>query len=324
MWKKTIACLLAAALCCCGFAPAVAQETQPLSIVCTIFPIYDWVRQIIGDSADVNLTLLMDDGVDLHNFQPTVADMAVMQSADLLLYVGGESDAWVEDVLAQNPSLHAVALLAHADAKAEELVEGMEHDHDHDHEEEHDHDEDHDHDQELDEHVWLSLKRAQTLVGVLAQELSALRPEAAEQWTENAEAYCAQLRALDEAYQAAVSETENKTLLFADRFPFRYLAEDYGLTYFAAFSGCSAETEASFETMMFLVNKLKELQLPAVLTIEGSDGALAQTVISSAGSDAKILQMNSCQSVTRAQMDAGENYLSLMQGNLTVLKEALQ
>ncbi len=318
MWKKIIACLLAAVLCCYGFVPAMAQETQPLSIVCTIFPVYDWVRQIIGDSTDVNLTLLMDDGVDLHNFQPTVADIAVMQSADLLLYVGGESDEWVEDVLAQNPSLHTVALLAHADARAEELVEGMEHEHDHDHEEEHDHD------QELDEHVWLSLKRAQKLVGVLAQELSALRPEAAEQWTANAEAYCVQLRTLDEAYQEAVSETENKTLLFADRFPFRYLAEDYGLTYFAAFSGCSAETEASFETMMFLVNKLKELQLPAVLTIEGSDGALARTVISSAGSNARILQMNSCQSITRAQMDAGENYLSLMQDNLSVLKEALQ
>lgn len=333
--KKLLCCLLAVLLAGCGFAAARAEAPRPLSIVCSAFPAYDWVRQILGEDHDgVTLTLLMDDGADLHNYQPTVSDIADIQRCDLFVYVGGESDAWAENVLAAAPQVHTLALLDWVDTREEEIVEGMEHDHDdeadHDGEDGHDHDGEEGHDEhdhghgEPDEHVWLSLRRADTLVGVLARELSALRPEDALRWQQNAEAYQQKLRALDGQYQTTVAQAKNNTLLFADRFPFRYLAEDYGLSYYAAFAGCSAETEASFETVLFLVGKLRELQLPAVLTIEGSDGALARTVISNAGIDAEILQMNSCQSVTSAQVQSGVTYLSLMTENLAVLAAALQ
>ena len=322
--KKFFACLLAVLLAGCGLAAAraVAEGPRPLSIVCSTFPSYDWVRQILGEDADgVSLTLLLDDGADLHNYQPTVADIAAIQGCDLFVYVGGESDGWAESILAASPQTHTLALLDWVDTREEETVEGMEHD-DHDDDEEGD---DHDgHAHEQDEHVWLSLRRAETLVGVLARELGALRPEAALRWQKNADAYIRQLQALDEQYTAVTQQAANKTLLFADRFPFRYLAEDYGLSYYAAFSGCSAETEASFETVLFLVGKLRELQLPAVLTIENADGALARTVIANAGMDVPILEMNSCQSVTAAQLAAGKTYLALMEGNLAVLAQALE
>ncbi len=326
--KKFFACLLAVLLAGCGFSAvrAAAEGPRPLSIVCSTFPSYDWVRQILGEDADgVSLTLLLDDGADLHNYQPTVADIAAIQGCDLFVYVGGESDGWAESILAASPQTHTLALLDWVDTREEETVEGMEHDdhddHDHDDHDDHDHD-DHGHGQ--DEHVWLSLRRAERLVGVLARELGALRPEAALRWQKNADAYIRQLQALDEQYTAVTQRAANKTLLFADRFPFRYLAEDYGLSYYAAFSGCSAETEASFETVLFLVGKLRELQLPAVLTIENADGALARTVIANAGMDVPVLEMNSCQSVTAAQLAAGKTYLALMEGNLAVLAQALE
>lgn len=323
--KKFFACLLAVLLAGCGFSAvrAAAEAPRPLSIVCSTFPSYDWVRQILGNDADgVSLTLLVDDGADLHNYQPSVADIAAIQGCDLFVYVGGESDGWAKSILAASPQTHTLALLDWVDTRKEEIVEGMEHgdhdDHDHD-----DHD-DHDHFHGQDEHVWLSLRRAERLVGVLARELGALRPQAALRWQKNADAYIRQLQALDEQYTAVTRQAANKTLLFADRFPFRYLAEDYGLSYYAAFSGCSAETEASFETMLFLVSKLWELQLPAVLTIESSDGALARTVIANAGMEVPVLEMNSCQSVTAAQLAAGKTYLALMEGNLAVLAQALE
>ena len=321
--KKFLACLLAILLAGCGLSAvrAVAEGPRPLSIVCSTFPSYDWVRQILGEDADgVSLTLLLDDGADLHNYQPTVADIAAIQGCDLFVYVGGESDGWAESILAASPQTHTLALLDWVDTREEETVEGMEHD-DHDDEEGDDHD---GHAHEQDEHVWLSLRRAETLVSVLARELGALRPEASLRWQKNADAYIRQLQALDEQYTAVTQRAANKTLLFADRFPFRYLAEDYGLSYYAAFSGCSAETEASFETVLFLVGKLRELQLPAVLTIENADGALARTVIANAGMDVPVLEMNSCQSVTAAQLAAGKTYLALMEGNLAVLAQALE
>lgn len=321
--KKFFACLLAVLLAGCGLSAvrALAEGPRPLSIVCSTFPSYDWVRQILGEDADgVSLTLLLDDGADLHNYQPTVADIAAIQGCDLFVYVGGESDGWAESILAASPQTHTLALLDWVDTREEETVEGMEHD-DHDDEEGDDHD---GHAHEQDEHVWLSLRRAETLVGVLARELGALRPEAALRWQKNADAYIRQLQALDEQYTAVTQQAANKTLLFADRFPFRYLAEDYGLSYYAAFSGCSAETEASFETVLFLVGKLRELQLPAVLTIENADGALARTVIANAGMDVPVLEMNSCQSVTAAQLATGKTYLALMEGNLAVLAQALE
>ncbi len=480
-------------------------EEKKLSIVTTIFPIYDWVRQIVGGNDNVEITMLLDNGTDLHSYQPTVQDILKVSTADLFIYVGGESDEWVEDVLetAQNPDLVAINLVeAMGDAiKMEEIVEGMEHEHEHEHEEieledikdrslaefagewkslyplllagdldaycaymadtdgdddttketyiekysvnwncavneikiegdtitftdgngstcsaayayagfipvldedggvhtvryqfaansaeapkyvqfndhgykpgevehfhiyfgsdsfealsdfganpffvpagltvagiideltghdghDHDHhDHDHEEEEEADEHVWLSLRNAEALCKVIAEELSKIDPDSAGKYLSNLTAYEAQLIALDKAYEEAVNAAAYKTVLFGDRFPFRYLVDDYGLTYYAAFSGCSAESEASFQTIVFLAQKVDELGLPAVLTIEHPSTRIAQTVVStSQNKDAKILAMDSMQSITAEDVKQGAAYLSIMESNLAVLKDAL-
>lgn len=320
--KKIIAILMAC-LFVLSFTTAFAESEKTLSIVCTTFPQYDWVRQILGDRVnDVDLTLLLDNGIDLHNYQPTAGDIIRIARCDLFIYTGGESDGWVDDVLAtaQNPRMKIVNLLASVEAKEEETVEGMqEEDHDHDEHDEHAHDE-----IEYDEHVWLSLRNAETLIETIANTLCELDAANAPAYQENAANYIAQLSELDNQYKDVVANGQRTTILFADRFPFRYLADDYGLTYYAAFAGCSAETEASFETIAFLAQKVDELQLPAVLTIEGANHAIAETVVASTqAKNQVILTMNSIQSVTAKDAQNGESYLGIMADNLNVLKAAL-
>ena len=239
--KKIIAILMAC-LFVLSFTTAFAESEKTLSIVCTTFPQYDWVRQILGDRVnDVDLTLLLDNGIDLHNYQPTAGDIIRIARCDLFIYKGGESDGWVDDVLAtaQNPRMKIVNLLASVEAKEEETVEGMqEEDHDHDEHDEHAHDE-----IEYDEHVWLSLRNAETLIETIANTLCELDAANAPAYQENAANYIAQLSELDNQYKDVVANGQRTTILFADRFPFRYLEDDYGLTYYAAFAGCSAETE---------------------------------------------------------------------------------
>ena len=317
--KKFIAILMAC-LFVLSFTTAFAESEKTLSIVCTTVPQYDWVRQILGDRVnDVDLTLLLDNGIDLHNYQPTAGDIIRIARCDLFIYTGGESDGWVDDVLAtaQNPRMKIVNLLASVEAKEEETVEGMQ-------EEDHDHDE-HAHDEiEYDEHVWLSLRNAETLIETIANTLCELDAANAPAYQENSANYIAQLSELDNQYKDVVANGQRTTILFADRFPFRYLADDYGLTYYAAFAGCSAETEASFETIAFLAQKVDELQLPAVLTIEGANHAIAETVVASTqAKNQVILTMNSIQSVTAKDAQNGESYLGIMADNLNVLKEAL-
>ena len=308
-----------------AFTGVSFAEGDKLSIVTTIFPVYDWVREIVGDSENVEITLLLDSGVDLHSYQPTAQDVMKIATCDVFIYVGGESDEWVEDALntAVNRDMKVVNLMEAlgGDVREEELVEGMEEaGHEHEHEDEHEHEEE----IEYDEHVWLSLRNAQKLVKAIAQALGEADPEGADAWAANAEAYAEKLAALDEEYAAAVEAGAFRTLLFGDRFPFRYLADDYGLDYYAAFSGCSAESEASFETIVFLAGKVDELGLPAVLTIEGSDGRIAQTIVqSTASKDAEILKLNSMQATTAADAADGATYMGIMADNLDVLKSAL-
>ena len=331
--KKLLIFLLALSFMLFTALPAGMAEEKPLKIVTTIFPIYDWVRQIIGER-DADLTMLMDSGVDLHNFQPTAQDILTIAQCDLFIFVGGESDEWTEDVLntVQNESMTVINLLDALgdDVKEEEIVEGMEHEHDHDEEEDHDdheHDEDEDHEEhehEADEHVWLSLRNAEKLVKVIAETLAEIDAEKAEPYRANAESYIEKLQALDAQYAETVDAAAFKTLLFGDRFPFRYLADDYGLTYYAAFAGCSAETEASFQTILFLAQKLDELGLPAVLTIENPKTRIAETVVNATQKkNQKILSLNSMQGVTAQEVKDGAAYLSLMENNLIVLQDAL-
>ena len=303
---------------------AESAAEEKIKIVTTIFPEYDWVREILGDKADsAEITMLLDNGVDLHSYQPTADDIIRISDCDLFVYVGGESDEWVEGALksAANKDRKVIHLLdALGDSvKEEETVEGMQEEEEDHEEKEYDHEE-----KEYDEHVWLSLKNARTLVGAISAALQELDPDNKDTYAANAEAYGQKLSALDAEYQKAVSAGTYKTLLFGDRFPFRYLVDDYGLSYYAAFAGCSAESEASFETISFLVRKVDEGKLPCVLTIEGAQHKIAETVVqNTAGKNQKILTMDSMQSTTSQDVAGGTTYLSLMEKNLDVLKEAL-
>lgn len=339
--KKLISVLAAAAMmagCLCGCSAAKkADNNDKLKIVTTIFPEYDWVNNILGDNAsNADVTMLLDNGVDLHSFQPTAADVLKISECDLFIYVGGESDEWVEDVLkeATNKDIIAINLLEVLGDKVveEEIVEGMqaeeedEEDHDHEHEDE-DHEDEHEHHHdeiEYDEHVWLSLRNSAILVNSISEALQKIDPANAEAYKKNAQSYIEKLNALDKKYSEAVSAASYNTVLFGDRFPFRYLTDDYNIEYYAAFVGCSAESEASFETIIFLAGKVDELSLPAVLTIEGKDHSIAQTIVeNTATKDRKILTMDSMQSTTSEDVRNGASYLSIMESNLNVLKEAL-
>lgn len=317
---------------------AAESEGKKLKIVTTIFPEYDWVKQILGDHADeAEITMLLDNGVDLHSYQPTAEDIMKISNCDLFIYVGGESDEWVEGALSEavNKEMKVINLLdvLGDSVKEEEVVEGMEAE-EHEHEdgetqdgEEHEHEDGEAEEEgpEYDEHVWLSVKNAETLCDAIADALAEIDMEHAEDYQANAAAYHEKLAALDADYDAAVKEPGQKTVLFGDRFPFRYLVDDYGLSYYAAFVGCSAETEASFETITFLAGKVDELGLHSVLTIEKSDQKIAKTIIENTKEkNQQILTMDSMQSTTSGDVSGGADYLSIMENNLEVLKEALQ
>lgn len=319
--KKIIAALAAFALLLTGCTAGKTGNTgssEGIKVVAAIFPAYDWAVNLM-DGTGATPTLLMKNGVDMHSFQPTAADIVSLSDADLFIYVGGESDAWVEDALknARNEDMIALNMMdILADAvQHEEHIEGMESDHayEHDHEEE-----------EYDEHVWLSFTNAESVCAAISDALCRIDEEHAETYEANLAAYTDALEALDAEYKAAVSEAPLQTVLFGDRFPFLYLMEEYGLEYFAAFPGCSAETEASFATVSFLAGKVDELSLPAVLTIDGSDRKIARTIVqNTAAGDAEILTLDSMQSVTDEQIAGGVSYLSIMEENLSVLKKAL-
>ena len=335
--KKITALLLAlfmlvGALAGCG-KQNDTNQTDKLSIVTTIFPEYDWVREILGDKADnAEITMLLDNGVDLHSYQPTADDIVKISDCDLFIYVGGESDEWVEDALrnAANRNMKVINLLEVLgdSVKTEEIVEGMqEEEHEHEDAEEHEHEdaEEHEHEEEADEHVWLSLKNAKMLVRVISKALQELDPDSKDIYAANADAYVKKLSALDAEYQTAVDAASNKTILFGDRFPFRYLVDDYGLRYYAAFVGCSAETEAGFETISFLAKRVDEWKLPCVLTIEGAQHKIAETVVrNTTAKNQRVLTMDSMQSTTSKDVKNGTTYLSVMEKNLSVLKEALR
>ena len=322
IWIITlVSALLVSAFTGCGQTGNVTLNHTKYSIVCTIFPEYDWVREVLGDRAeDFELTLLLDNGVDLHNYQPTADDIARIAACDVFIYVGGESDKWIEDALKEtsNKNMRVINLLnSLGDAvKEEELIEGMEGEEaDHEGEEE----------TEYDEHVWLSLKNSEVLVNVIADEICMVDAENAVTYKNNAADYVSRLADLDTEYQEVTNQANVDTILFGDRFPFRYLADDYGLHYYAAFPGCSAETEASFETIAFLAGKADELKLSKILVPESSDRKIAQTIIASTNDkNQEILVMDSMQSVTTQDIADGTTYLSVMKNNLEVLKQALQ
>ena len=313
--KKLMTGVLAAFM-LAGCAPKQQQNTTKLKIVATTFPQYDWIREIIGkDNTNVDLQLLMKNGGDLHSYQPTAGDIANIADANLFVYVGGESDEWVDDALEEktNKDMKVVNMMQTLGDDIDEEEEGLEKE-----------SEDHDHEEiEYDEHVWLSLKRAQKIVKAIADELGELDSTNAKKYQENAEAYIAKLAALDKSYESTVNTVKNKTWIFADRMPFHYLAKDYGITTYAAFNGCSTETNASFNTIVSLAKYADELGIKHIMTIEGSDKKLAKAVIeNTTDKNQDILTLNSLQSVSQSDIDKGLTYYGAMEENLKVLAQS--
>jgi len=305
------------------------SKQKQIKIVTTIFPEYDWIKNIVGECKDnYQIDMLLDNGTDLHNYQPTASDILKIANADLFVYIGGESDGWVKDALKESLNKNLVTLnlmeMLKSQIKEEEVVEGMEKHHHHHHDEDaHEHDE-HETEIEYDEHVWLSLRNAQIVCSKIAESLAKIDPENSEVYKKNALSYNTKLDELDKDLSKSVEAAKNKTLLFGDRFPFRYLADDYGLKYFAAFTGCSAETEASFKTIHFLASKVDELNLSHICTIEKSSKKIAETIRSNTTKkDAVILELNSMQSITGQDAKNGASYLQIMHENIETLKQAL-
>ena len=314
-------------------AESKSEETKKLSIVTTIFPAYDWVKQVVGDNKNVEISFLIDKGVDLHSYQASAADIAKITDSDLFVYVGGESDDWAEDIIKENPNLKYINMVDSIGeaALAEELVEGMQDEEEHDHEgEEHAHEEgEHAHEEgehedgeeEIDEHVWLSIKNAETIVSAIEAKLAEIDPDNKAEYEKNANDYLAKLDELDKEYKDTLSSIQNKTIIVGDRFPFRYLVNEYGINYYAAFKGCDAGSEASFETVKFLANKMDELNMTDIFIIDGSKGDLAKTIVDNTkDKNAKVLVLDSMQS-TKSSDNA--SYLDIMKKNLEVLKEVL-
>lgn len=282
-----------------------------LTVITTVFPVCDWTRNITGDKC--NVIYLDESGTDMHSFEPTASDIAAIAQADVFIHIGGVSDEWVSGAVeaANNPDIVTLSLISVTDVLEEETTPGMQ-THEHDHETDI---------TEYDEHIWLSLKNAQTAVSAICDTLCTADEANSQTYKANAASYNEKLSELDKKFEAAVASAKRNTILVADRFPFRYMTEDYGIGYYAAFPGCSAESEASFETMTFLIEKTKELSLPCILVIENSDGKLAETIKNETGT--KVLTLNSCQSVKQEDIDNGLTYISAMESNLSTVTEAL-
>lgn len=303
----------------CGATSQGSSDSKKLKIVTTIFPEYDWVRNIVGEKENnIELTMLIDNGVDLHSYQPSTDDIVKISKCDIFIYVGGESDEWVDDALKQssNKDMTVIDLLDVLGdrVKEEEHKEGMQHEEEDEEEEE----------KETDEHVWLSLKNASALCEHICDKICDKDEANKDTYKANTKSYIQKLDKLDMQYKDAADNAKSKTLVFADRFPFRYMVDDYGLDYYAAFAGCSAECEASFETVIFLAKKVDELGLKNIFQIEGSKSNIAKTVKDNTKSkDQNIVTLDSLQSVTKKDVDGGVTYLGEMEKNLSVLRDAL-
>ena len=312
--KKTIAAVLllclALGLAACGESDTARERSAPVSIVTTVFPAYDFARQIAGDRAEVSL--LVPPGAESHSFEPTARDMIRVQECTLFFCNGGESEAWVDDLLAEQP-VETLRMLDCVDALEEEEKEGMQELHE-EHEQESE-------GPEYDEHVWTSPVNAERICTALCERLCALDPEGESLYRANLEHYREELRLLDAAFRKTVDDGMHRTVVFADRFPVRYFVEEYGLDYFAAFPGCADDTEPAARTVAFLIDRVREEKLPAVFYIEFSNEKMADVVCEDTG--CQKLLFHSCHNVSAAELENGVTYLQLMWGNVRALKEAL-
>lgn len=314
---KRLLPLLCALLLLTACGPAIPEESDRLQIVATVFPAYDFARAAAGERADV--TLLLPPGAESHSYEPTPADILRVQGCDLFIYLGGESDAWVDTILSavERPG-ESLRMIDCVDLLEEETVEGMQGGHDHEHE----HEEEHDHLGEvvgMDEHVWTAPQNAAAITRTIGERMAALDPENADAYLAGAENYAVELEALDRDFAAFFEGRADRTIVFGDRFPLLYFAEAYGLDYYAAFPGCGGQTEPSAATVAFLTEKVREEGLPAVWYIEFSNHLVAGSIAEAAG--AETAQFHTCHNVSKADLEAGATYLSLMRANLEALRE---
>lgn len=312
-WIGSAVLLVSAALMTgCGTKTEENSDSGKLKVVTTIFPAYDFTREVAGEEAEV--TMLLQPGTEAHTYEPTPKDIKAIQNCDVFIYTGGENDVWVEDILStmDTSDVVQIRMVDCVDTLETAELEGAE---------EHEHEEGEDHEHEIEEHVWTSPVNSMKIVDTIADKLAEKDSENAEVYQKNAEAYIVELENLNQKFQTVVAEAERNTLVFGDRFPILYFAEEYGLSYYAAFPGCASDTEPSAATIAFLTDKVKEENIPVVLKIELSSGKVAETIAESTGS--KVLTFETCHNLTKEDFENGENYLTLMEQNVETLKEAL-
>ncbi|EKV56708.1 metal ABC transporter substrate-binding protein [Brachyspira hampsonii] len=307
---------------------AANEENNKIKVVTTIFPIYDFTRNIAGDN--VNLQMIVKPGIEIHSFNTTPADVIDIQNADVFIYIGGESEEWAEKVVSSMDTngKKIVRLIDYVKALDEEIVEGMEHDADHNHEEEANHnehedasEESHTHEGIYDEHIWTSPKNAKLMVSAICNALSEIDSDNADIYKSNSDKYNEELTVLDNEIRNAVNSSKRKNIVFGDRFPFRYLAEEYGLEYRAPFNGCSSQVDASPKTIAYLINYINDNNIPYLYYIELSNEKIANTLIEQTG--AEKLKLHSGQNISKEEFDSGATYLSIMMDNLESLKKGL-
>lgn len=316
---RLMAVILAAGIAAAAVTGCGVKQEEPddgkLKIVTTIFPQYDFVRAIAGGTGAVNVRMLLSPGEEVHSYEPTPLDIKEIQNCDLFIYVGAENDVWVDRILENmgDKRPETLRLVDLTETVAEESVEGMMEEKGHDHEESRE--------EEADEHVWTSPVKAAEITEAIAQKIAELDPANADDYLANAQDYEAKILDLDAQFRQIAENAERKILVFGDRFPIRYFAEGYGLDYFAAFPGCSSESEPSASTLAFLIDKVREEEIPVVFSIEFSNGNIARAICESTGAVQRTY--NSCHNVTKEQMENGATYVSLMSENLEAVREAL-
>ncbi|MDR2523356.1 MAG: metal ABC transporter substrate-binding protein [Synergistaceae bacterium] len=305
--KKIVSVLAAVWFFCACSAAAGAEKSEKLKVITTIFPVYDFARAVAGDRAEISM--LVRPGAEIHTFDPSPKDIIEIQNADVFICVGGESEAWVDTLLKPMPGKTVLRLIEHVKAVKEELVEGMQPEEEEEEEE------------AYDEHIWTSPRNAALLVRAAAETLSGADPANALFYRESAESYVEKIKALSEKFQALVASAKRKTILFGDRYPFRYFSDEFGLEYRAAFPGCAVEGDASAATVAYLVRFAEREKIPVIYTLEFSSGNIARTIAGETG--AEVLILHSCHNVTREEFQTGVTWLDLMKKNLENLRKGL-
>ncbi len=313
IFRKLLAVITAAAtvlsLCACSSESGYSNsDSGKLKIISTVFPPYDLARQIAGDNAEISI--LLPPGSEIHNYEPSAKDMIAIRNCDIFLYIGGENEQWAEKLINSNDTenVTAVKLIDYVPALSED-------------EDEHEHDHEHEHEHETDEHIWTSPKNAQLMLSAVYDAICKVDPSDKQTYTKNKDAYAKQLSDLDNAYRSAVDNAKNKTIVLADKFPFRYLAHEYGLEFSAAFAACSDESEPGVSTMIKLTKTIKENNIPAVYYLEFSSTKIADTLCDETG--ATKLMLHSCHNVSKQDIENNVSYVDLMKQNLENLKLTL-